>query len=87
MLYVLNQCLPYPLPENASQEEHVTLDKWKDNDMQARCMIWAYMNIEIHRQHKKYTSAKEILLYLQELFGKYSRTARYEISKRLFVLR
>ena len=31
-----------------------------------------------------YTSAKEILLYLQELFGEHSRTARYEISKWLF---
>ena len=42
------------------------------------------MNTEIHRQYEKYTSAKEILIHLQELFGKQSRTARYEISKLLF---
>ena len=46
--------------------------------------MWASMNIEIHRQHEKYTSAREILLHLQELFGEQSRTARYDISKRLF---
>ena len=60
------------------------LKKWKDNDLQARCIMWASMSNEIHRQHEKYTNAKEILLHLQELFGKHSRTARYEISKRLF---
>ena len=52
--------------------------------MQARCIMWASMTTELHRQHEKYTSAHEILLHLQELFGEHSRTARYEISKRLF---
>ena len=42
------------------------------------------MSTELHRQHEKYTSANEILLHLQELFGEHSRTARYEISKRIF---
>ena len=52
--------------------------------MQARCIMWASMSTELHRQHEKYISANEILLHLQELFGEYSRTARYEISKRIF---
>ena len=52
--------------------------------MQARCIMWASMSTKLHRQHEKYTSANEILLHLQELFGEHSRTARYEISKRLF---
>ena len=46
--------------------------------------MWASMSTEIHRQHEKYDSAKEILLHLQELFGEQSRTVRYEISKQLF---
>ena len=66
------------------QEEHDTLKKWKDDDLQARCIMWAFMSNEIHRQHEKYTNAKEILLHLQELFGEQSRAARYEISKWLF---
>ena len=37
-----------------------------------------------HQQHEKFTSANEILLHLQELFGEHSRTARYEKSKQLF---
>ena len=84
ILYVIEQSLPRSLPNNSSQEEHDTLEKWKDDDMQARCIMWASMTTELHRQHEKYTSAYEILLHLQELFGEHSRTARYEISKRLF---
>ena len=76
--------LPRSLPDNSLQEEHDTLEKWKDDDMQARCIMWASMTTELHRQHEKYTSAYEILLHLQELFGEHSRIARYEISKQLF---
>ena len=46
--------------------------------------MWASITTKIHRQHEKYTSAREILLHLQELFGEHSRTARYEVSRRLF---
>ena len=41
--YVIEQGLPTSLLENASQEEHDTLTKWKDDDMQARCIMWASM--------------------------------------------
>ena len=40
--------------------------------------------MRLYVQALKYTYAKENLLHLQELFGEESRTARYEISKRLF---
>ena len=33
ILYVLEQSQPGSLPENASQEEQVTLNQWKDDDM------------------------------------------------------
>ena len=46
--------------------------------------MWASISTEIHWQYKKYTSSREILLHLQELFGEQNRTAKYEISKRLF---
>ena len=46
--------------------------------------MWASMSTEIYRQHEKYISVNEILLYLQELFSEHSRTGRYKISKQLF---
>ena len=84
ILYVLTQSPPEPLPADVSQEERDMLAKWKDDDLQAHCIMWASMSNELHKQHEKYTYAKDILLHLQELFGEQSRTARYEISKRLF---
>ena len=64
ILYVIEQCLLISLLENASQEEHEILTKCKDDDMQARCIMWASMSTEIHQQHEKYNSAREILLHL-----------------------
>ena len=65
ILYVVEQSPPGLLPFDAMQEEHDTLKKWKDDDLQARCIMWASMSNKIHRQHEKYTNAKEILLHLQ----------------------
>ena len=84
ILYVLTQSPPKPQPADVSQEERDTLEKWKDDDLQACCIMWDSMYNELHKQHEKYTYVKDILLHLQELFGEQSRTARYEISKRLF---
>ena len=69
ILYVLNQSPPATLPNEASQEEHITLEQWNDDDLQARCIMWASMSTKIHRQYEKYTSIREILLHVQNLFG------------------
>ena len=60
ILYVIEQSLPLSLPENSSPKEYEVLIKWKDDDMQARCIMWASMMTEIHQQHEKYNSAREI---------------------------
>ena len=39
ILYILEQSLPGPLPEHTSQKEQDTLKQWKDDDMQAYCII------------------------------------------------
>ena len=84
ILYVVTQSPLEPLPADVSQEERDMLEKWKDDDLQAQCIMWASMSNELHKQHEKYTYAKENLLHLQGLFGEESRTARYKISKWLF---
>ena len=35
ILYISQQSPPEPHPRNASQEEHDTLEKWKEDDLQA----------------------------------------------------
>ena len=46
ILYVLNQCPPDPFLENIFQKEYDTLEKWKNDDMQAHCIMWASMSNE-----------------------------------------
>ncbi|KAJ9184856.1 hypothetical protein P3X46_004542 [Hevea brasiliensis] len=85
--YVLDSNVPGPLPPEATQEEHETLDKWKEHDMRAKCYMLASMSNELQKQHENMQSASEILLHLQELYGEHNRNARYEISRQLFRMR
>ncbi len=45
--YVLDSNVPGALPPEATQEEHETLDKWKDHDMRAKCYVLASMSNEL----------------------------------------
>ncbi|OAY70105.1 Retrovirus-related Pol polyprotein from transposon TNT 1-94, partial [Ananas comosus] len=42
------------------------------------------MSNELQRQHEDMKTAKEMLTHLKELYGEQSRSARFEVSKRLF---
>ena len=53
ILYVLTQSPPEPLSTDVSQEERDMLQKWKDDDLQARCIMWASMSNELRKQHEK----------------------------------
>ena len=53
ILYVLTQSPPEPLPADVSQEERDMSEKWKDDDLQARCIMWASMSNELYKQHEK----------------------------------
>ena len=48
ILYVLTQSPPEPLPINISQEERGTLEKWKNDELQACCIMWAFMSNDLH---------------------------------------
>ncbi|KAJ9141315.1 hypothetical protein P3X46_031863 [Hevea brasiliensis] len=82
--YVLDSKIPSPLPPEAIEEEHDTLRKWREDDIQAKCYMLASMTNQLQKQHEKMQTSSEILSHLQELFGENSRLARYEISKQLF---
>ncbi|XP_058008225.1 uncharacterized protein LOC131182887 [Hevea brasiliensis] len=82
--YVLDSKIPSPLPPEATKEEHDTLRKWHEDDMQAMYYMLASMTNQLQKQHEKMQTSSEILSHLQELFGENSRLARYEISKQLF---
>ncbi|XP_057999320.1 uncharacterized protein LOC131178379 [Hevea brasiliensis] len=82
--YVLDSKIPSALPPKATEEEHDTLRKWHEDDMQAKCYVLASITNQLQKQLEKMQTSFEILSHLRELFGENSRLARYEISKQLF---
>ncbi|KAL8155059.1 hypothetical protein AgCh_000444 [Apium graveolens] len=68
---------------DANNDEHVVYRKWIDDANVAQCIMLAFMNIELQKQHE-HMDAHTILMHLQELYDVAGRTARYEISKKLF---
>ncbi len=64
IVYVLDSKVPGPLPPEAIQEEHKTLDKWKEHDIRAKCYMLASMSNELQKQQENMQSASEILLHL-----------------------
>ena len=59
---VLDSNVPGPLPPVATQEEHETLDKWKEHDMRAKCYMLASMSNELQKQHGNIQSVTEMPL-------------------------
>ena len=83
LAYVFDQDLP-PLPACPTADQRASHEKWLDNDNKVRCYVLASMSNELQCQHKDMTTAWQMLSYLQELYSKQSRAARFEVSKQLF---
>ncbi len=45
--YILESKVPGPLPKGASQEEHDTFAKWKEDDIVSKCYMLASMTNEL----------------------------------------
>ena len=72
------------LLEGSSEEERVTWEDMREQDLRARNYILASMTNELQRQHEHMADTPNMIRTLRELSGEYSRTVRYEISKQLF---
>ncbi|KAL0402045.1 UNVERIFIED_CONTAM: hypothetical protein Slati_4234400 [Sesamum latifolium] len=49
--YVLDKPLPTALPEGSLLEDHVTFDKWLEDNRKVRSIILASMTNEIQKQY------------------------------------
>ncbi|XP_030475902.1 uncharacterized protein LOC115693069 [Syzygium oleosum] len=82
--YVLDQKILDSFPKGGTQEEHVTYDKWCDDDLKVRTYMLASMNNELQKKYETMEDARSIILHLKEYFDENGRTSRYEISKALY---
>ena len=84
--YVIDTPSLEALEEDTFEEEKTTYKMWQNDTLSIKCIILASMTNELQRQHES-MDTHSILLNLKELYGEHSRTARYEISKKLFCAR
>ena len=85
--YTLDGPLPKAPVEAATQQEKYAYQKRMDDNLKARCYMMASISPELQKQHEPMSSAPDIFLHLQELYGEQSRTAKYNIVKDPFKAR
>ncbi|PKI45763.1 hypothetical protein CRG98_033770 [Punica granatum] len=82
--YILETQAVDPPGEDASSDQQNAYQLWLADDMKVRCYMLASMSNELVKQHENMKNTQEILKNLKKIYGENSRTARYEISKKLF---
>ena len=75
------------LSARPSANQRAALEKWMDEDNKAKCYILASMSDDLQQQHEDMRTARKILVHLQELYGEQSHTTRFEIFKKLFIVK
>ena len=82
--YVLNGPPPEEVPDDSTEAEIETVRKWKEDDIQARCLMLANMTPQLQRQHESMQHASEIHQHLKDLFQVADRSLRYTIASELY---
>ena len=72
--YVLREKTHQLALANATPEQRVTFEKWHEADELAHCYMLASMSNILQKQCESIATAKEILGYLQKLFGEQSQS-------------
>ena len=82
--YVLNGPPPEEVPDDSTEAEIETVRKWKEDDIQARCLMLANMTPQLQRQHESMQHASEIHQHLKDLFQVADRSLRYTVASELY---
>ena len=83
LTHVLDQDPP-TLPTHPFVEQRASLDKWTAEDNKVRYYMLGSMFDELQHQHEDIRTTHQMLAHLQEMFGKQSRVAKYQVTKWLF---
>ncbi|KAL0409660.1 UNVERIFIED_CONTAM: Retrovirus-related Pol polyprotein from transposon RE1 [Sesamum radiatum] len=82
--YVLDKPLPTALPKGSSPEEHLTFDKWLEDNRKVRSIILASMTNEIQKQYDRFEDVPSIMLHTKEVYAVPDRHIRYVGTKAFF---
>ncbi|KAL0367212.1 UNVERIFIED_CONTAM: hypothetical protein Sradi_3611300 [Sesamum radiatum] len=84
MGYVLDKPLPTALPEGSTPEEHLTFEKWHEDNRKVRSIILALMTNEIQKQYDRLEDIPSIMLRMTEVYAVPDRHIRYAATKTFF---
>src|SRR5438067_9682070 len=82
--YFLDGPPPEEAPDDSTEAEIETVRKWKEDDIQARCLMLASMTPQLKCQHESTNHASEIHQHLKDLFQVADRFLRYSIASELY---
>ncbi|KAL0439994.1 UNVERIFIED_CONTAM: hypothetical protein Slati_2482400, partial [Sesamum latifolium] len=82
--YVLDKPLPTALPEGSSPEEHLTFNKWLEDNRKVRSIIVASLTNEIQKQYDRLDEVPSIMLCMKEVYAVPDRHIRYAVTKAFF---
>ena len=82
--YVLNQSPPNTIPDDATEDMWETVNRWREEDLQTRCLMLASMSSELQKSHEHMKHACEIHMHLEELYLVQTHYEWFNTSKESF---
>ncbi|KAL0293522.1 UNVERIFIED_CONTAM: hypothetical protein Sradi_6931600 [Sesamum radiatum] len=82
--YVLDKPLPVTLPEGSSPEEHLTFEKWHEDNRKVRSIILASMTNEIQKKYDRLEDVFSIMLRMKDVYAVPDQHIRYAATKAFF---
>ncbi|KAL0439918.1 UNVERIFIED_CONTAM: hypothetical protein Slati_2474800 [Sesamum latifolium] len=82
--YILDKPLPTALPEGYSPEEHITFEKWLEDNRKVPSIILDSMTNDIQKQYDRLEDVPSIMLRMKEVYAVPNRHIRYAARKAFF---
>ncbi|GFQ01585.1 hypothetical protein PHJA_002302400 [Phtheirospermum japonicum] len=87
-LYVLTERPSFePLPDDVTDAQHAELERWKKDDVHAKCYMITSMVPELARKYELFAHAADIKENLESMYSENTRVSRYAATKELVPLR
>ncbi|GFP93482.1 retrovirus-related pol polyprotein from transposon tnt 1-94, partial [Phtheirospermum japonicum] len=76
-----------PLPDDSTDAQRAELERWKKDDVHAKCYMIASMVPELARKYELFAHAADIKENLESMYSENTRASRYAATKELVALR
>ncbi|KAL0345721.1 UNVERIFIED_CONTAM: hypothetical protein Sradi_4403400 [Sesamum radiatum] len=82
--YILDKPLPVTLSEGSTPEEHVTFERWQEDNREVRSVVLALLPNDIQKQYDRHDDVASIMLRMKEVYAVLDRHIRDAATKVFF---